>query len=161
MIDRRKALDHTDFQESEAAGRVAIAAYSLMFILSAIACALPRLSAVALYLRVFTNMSQSRYNKYARRVSYGPVFVLVAVAIALSIPVAVEVPVWYLIESGGTLSVDTCHFIGLIPLGTWISLPHVMTDLLMLVLPLPLVWRLQAKAWKKLGLMVVFLAGGL
>ena len=44
-------------------------------------------------------------------------------------------------------------------LGTWISLPHIVTDLIIFGLPLPLLWSLQMGRIKKLGIMITFLAG--
>lgn len=41
----------------------------------------------------------------------------------------------------------------------YISLPNVITDAVMLVLPLPLVWRLHTSLSQKIGLTVIFLTG--
>ena len=45
--------------------------------------------------------------------------------------------------------------------GTWISFPHIITDLVILVLPLPILLKTQMKQAKKIGLIIVFLTGSL
>jgi hypothetical protein len=42
----------------------------------------------------------------------------------------------------------------------WISLPNVITDLAMLILPLPLVWKLHTSSGQKVGLTVIFITDG-
>ena len=39
------------------------------------------------------------------------------------------------------------------------SVPNIATDVIILVLPIPLVWRLKASRVRKLGLLVIFLVG--
>lgn len=43
----------------------------------------------------------------------------------------------------------------------WVSLPNVIHDVIMLVLPLPVVWKLQTDARRKIALTVVFLIGSM
>ena len=43
----------------------------------------------------------------------------------------------------------------------YVSLPHIVTDLLILIMPLPFVWGLQKRLAQKLALTGVFLLGGL
>ena len=43
--------------------------------------------------------------------------------------------------------------------GTWISFPNIVTDLVMFVLPLPVLWGLQMSRPKKVGLTITFFAG--
>ena len=43
----------------------------------------------------------------------------------------------------------------------WISLPNIATDLCILALPIPMLWKLQASLMRKVGLFVTFLTGGL
>lgn len=45
--------------------------------------------------------------------------------------------------------------------GTWISLPHITSDLALLSLPLPLLWNMQMSRAKKIGLTITFLAGSM
>lgn len=139
---------------------VPVIATCAMGALFPIACALPRLCAAALYLRIFAQTNSSRYNKYARMITYGLIVIMVGSALAFSIPMAVEVPPLMLEETGPPVEYHA-HWVNPQPTAVWIGIPHVVTDLVMLALPLPLIWRLHSDMWKKLGLMVVFLAGGL
>lgn len=43
----------------------------------------------------------------------------------------------------------------------WTSLPNILTDVVMLVLPLPIVWRLQNTKRVKIALTFTFLVGSL
>ncbi|KAL6232853.1 hypothetical protein BDW75DRAFT_216757 [Aspergillus navahoensis] len=43
----------------------------------------------------------------------------------------------------------------------YVSLPNILTDLVILVMPMPIVWRLQTRLTQKLALTGVFLLGGL
>ncbi len=43
----------------------------------------------------------------------------------------------------------------------WISLPNILTDLVMLVLPLPLLWKLHTSLGQKIGLTFIFVIGSL
>lgn len=45
--------------------------------------------------------------------------------------------------------------------GTWISLPHIVSDIVLIILPLPVLWGLQLKRAKNIGLIVVFFAGSM
>lgn len=41
------------------------------------------------------------------------------------------------------------------------SIPNIVTDLVMLILPIPVMWRLKASRLRKLGLTVIFLVGSM
>lgn len=43
----------------------------------------------------------------------------------------------------------------------WSSVPHMISDVAILVLPLPLIWRLHTTLEQKVGLTAIFLLGGL
>ena len=45
--------------------------------------------------------------------------------------------------------------------GVWISLPHILSDIAILIMPLPVLWGTQMKRTKKLGLTFTFLTGSL
>ena len=43
----------------------------------------------------------------------------------------------------------------------WISIPSLITDFFILVIPIPTIWKLQMNKYKKFGLFVTFLTGSL
>ncbi|KAI1140868.1 hypothetical protein F5Y05DRAFT_423768 [Hypoxylon sp. FL0543] len=43
----------------------------------------------------------------------------------------------------------------------WSTLPHILTDVILLILPLPIIWRLQIKTKLKAALTVIFLIGSM
>ena len=45
--------------------------------------------------------------------------------------------------------------------GTWISLPHIVSDIVILIIPLPVIWRTQMSVGRKIGLIITFLAGSM
>lgn len=123
-----------------------------------LACAFPKLSVAALYLRLFPPSGPSRIMRLGRRASWWIIVFLVANCIAFFIPstAACLPPSAY-----WTYPAQLQKCLNLTALGTWISFPHILSDIVMLLIPLPLVWRLQVSLRKKLGLTVIFLAGGL
>lgn len=118
-----------------------------------IACALPKLSICSLYLRVFT-----RADPVNRRITSFLFAFLVANMIAFFLPsaVACSPP-----SAFWEYPPDLSKCVDVAALGTWVNVPHLATDLVMVVMPMPMVWRLNAGRSKKIGLTVVFLAVGL
>lgn len=45
--------------------------------------------------------------------------------------------------------------------GVWISLPRIVSDLAILIMPLPVLWNTQMKRAKKVGLTLTFLTGSM
>ena len=111
----------------------------------------PKLAILALYLRLFTPRTY-------RIIVYVLAFIVAATGIVCSV-----------------MALNLCrpfeyNWNKEIPSGTcvdeqafyrWGSLPNILTDLAMLVLPMPIVWRLHISANMKLGLTVAFLMGSL
>ncbi|KAJ8119103.1 hypothetical protein ONZ43_g3861 [Nemania bipapillata] len=60
----------------------------------------------------------------------------------------------------GSAQVQATHCINKEALFVWNSFPNIVTDVAMLGLPLPIVWRLHASTQLKLGLTITFLIGG-
>lgn len=56
-------------------------------------------------------------------------------------------------------SIPKCLDIKMI--GTWIPFPHIVTDLVILILPLPILIKMQLKQSKKIGLIITFIAGSM
>lgn len=116
-----------------------------------ISVALPKISILASYLRIFTQQ------KIYRIVTYVVGAIIIANAFA-----------------GVVTSLASCHpfkarwqftfpagCIDLLPYWRWISMPNIITDVIMLLLPLPIVWHLQVPGAQKIALCGVFVLGGL
>ena len=115
-----------------------------------IACVLPKLSVCCMYLALF------RPNNYLRRATYFMIAFLITNAISWFIPsVAVCQPISAYWNQEPENCIDYQVF------GVWISLPHIVSDLAIMILPLPVLWKMQLKRAKKLGLTITFLAGSL
>ena len=113
------------------------------------AAILPKLAILSMYLRIFTTRSY--------RMS---VYVLAAVLIMTFL-------------AGGLTGLLGCrplaffwdptipggHCININAFFRWISLPNILTDIAMLVLPQPLIWTLQVTRNQKIGLRLTFLTG--
>ncbi|KAI4226557.1 MAG: hypothetical protein LQ349_006859, partial [Xanthoria aureola] len=113
-----------------------------------IACGLPKISICCMYLTLF------RPNDYLRRATYSMIAFLVVNAIAWFVPtVAVCQPI------SAYWNQEPAKCINYAVFGVWISLPHIVSDLVILILPLPVLWRMQMARTKKLGLTVTFLTG--
>lgn len=112
----------------------------------------PRLVVLAVYLRVFTD-------KRSRSTSY----VLAAVTIVACI-VNVILSMWpcdpYAFKWDRTIEGGYCRVDGQLHLRIG-GLPNIPTDLAMLILPLPVILRLNTSTRIKLGLTTTFLMGGL
>ncbi|CAD6582767.1 MAG: hypothetical protein ASARMPREDX12_001032 [Alectoria sarmentosa] len=122
-----------------------------MQILYAVAISTAKLSILFFYLRIFPT-------KWFRI----SVFVLIFMDIGLGVSiVALAIfqchPTAYLwnkaIHGGWCINQLACY--------RWISLPNIIIDVAMLVLPLPLVWRLQTSSENRVGLTVLFVVGSI
>ncbi|TRX94307.1 hypothetical protein FHL15_004774 [Xylaria flabelliformis] len=60
----------------------------------------------------------------------------------------------------GSLEVQNAHCINKESLYVWGTFPNIVTDVLLLVIPLPIVWKLQATKKVKWALSVTFVVGG-
>ena len=119
-------------------------------VLYPLASCIPKLSLCTLYLRVFD------ISPWGRRVTYGTIAFLVINAIAWLVPTVIvcrPISAYWSIHGNRGKCLDADIF------GTWISLPNIVTDLVMLVLPIPILWRTQMNVPKKLGLILTFATG--
>lgn len=113
------------------------------------AVTLPKISILSLYLRIFTMRD-------ARVTCYILMFMLVAKWIAFIFATTFQCsPVAY--QWDKSLTGGTC--VNVLALYKASSAPNIATDAVMLILPIPIVWRLKASMICKLGLMVVFMTG--
>ena len=109
-----------------------------------VACMFPKLSmALTFYPRIFT---QAATYRFARWTSLSLIIVLASNSIAFLVP---------------SVLVHYRYGISRYLLGTWINIPHIVTDLIMLALSVPMVHRLRMPKVKKAALMLVFMAGGM
>jgi hypothetical protein len=113
--------------------------------------ALPKLSIICLYLRIFTT---KRY----RYTAYGVCGVIIANWIAnwiatlcICTPVAYN---WDKTIPGG-------HCFNESALITWVSVPNLLLDLAILVMPMPVIWKLNTSRIQKVGLTLTFLTGSM
>ncbi|MCJ1378929.1 hypothetical protein MMC17_002028 [Xylographa soralifera] len=113
--------------------------------------ALPKISIVALYLRIFTSRT-------ARVTCYILIFIIVANWISFLFASTFQCsPIAYqwdkTIEGGTCFNIEAAFQAS--------GAPNIATDAVILVLPIPTVWRLKASWVRKAGLMVVFLTGSI
>ena len=112
---------------------------------------LPRISVLLLYLRVFTN-------RWARITCYGLLVTTIAVFLSYTFavifnctPVAFQ---WDKSIDGGWCYDQEAFY-------KTTSFPNIMLDVVMLVLPIPMIVKLQAPMIRKLGLGFVFVMGSM
>lgn len=112
---------------------------------------LPKLAILCLYLRIF----QVKPYRFATFVIGG---ILIAtwiaswsVAFAMCTPYSFQ---WNKSIEGGTCLNEFSFYI-------WMGIPSIATDLAMIILPMPIIWRLQTSIGQRIGLTITFVAGGL
>ncbi|KAB8296682.1 hypothetical protein EYC80_002105 [Monilinia laxa] len=114
-------------------------------------CCIPKVVILSLYLRIFTSKS-------SRLTCYILIFVVVGLAIADTVAAAVMcLPLDYLWDKSipGGRCIDIAAFY------RWGSLPNAVSDLFILLVPLPTVWKLQVETRVKIGLTITFLTGSI
>ncbi|KAI9640226.1 hypothetical protein NHQ30_011464 [Ciborinia camelliae] len=114
-------------------------------------CCIPKMVILSLYLRIFTS-------KFARLTCYLLIFVVVGLAIADTVAASVMcLPLDYLWDK----SIPGGKCINIPALYRWGSLPNAVSDLFILIVPLPTVWKLQVERRVKIGLTITFLTGSI
>ncbi|KAF5862064.1 hypothetical protein ETB97_012211 [Aspergillus alliaceus] len=117
----------------------------------ALAVALPKISIVGFYLRFFKA-------PYERAISYTLILVIAATFVATGLTATFECsPIHYQWDkniAGGGTCIDVLAFY------RWMSFPNIVTDAIMLILPLPMVCRLHTTRSQKVGLGIIFATGG-
>lgn len=117
-----------------------------------VACMLPKLSVCFLYLQLF------EIQIWTARVTKVVIAFLIINAIAWLVPSVVvcrPISQYWSYQSQSESCIDVNTF------GTWISLPQIVSDLVILALPLPIIAKIQLTNAKKLGLVMTFLAASL
>lgn len=120
-------------------------------ILYSVAVCLPKLAILVIYLRVFIE-------KWQRVATYVLMGLVISVAVADVVAGGLQcVPLQYLwdksIPGGSCYNIPAFY--------RYDTLPNSITDFLMLLLPLPLVWQLKTSLRVKIGLMFTFAAGSM
>ena len=111
----------------------------------------PKLSILGFYLRIFT--------KKPYRIT---AYVLGGIIIANGIAgVISSLCTCQPFAARWNLSIPNAHCIDTVQYWRWISLANIITDVVMLVLPLPVVWTLQVSTTQKYGLTFIFLTGSM
>lgn len=114
------------------------------------ACALPKLSILVLYRRIFTD-------KPTRIATWVLIILVLANWVAVSIAAFLQcIPVaamWDPSIKGKCINLELLY--------RMTNLPILFTDLPMLILPFPSLWKLQASNARKWGLSFIFLCGGM
>ena len=113
------------------------------------AAILPKLAILSMYLRIFTTRSYRR-SVYVLAV----VLIMTFLAGGLTGSLGCQ-PLAFFWDS----TIPGGHCININAFFRWISLPNIVTDIAMLVLPQPLIWTLQATRNQKIGLTLTFLTG--
>lgn len=138
----------------EAAIVRAVKSVYAMSILYPLASALPKIFLCLLYIRIF------RVHRRLCQVTYGIIAFLVINTIAWLIPaIFVCRPISAYWSPHSKNSPAKC--INFNYFGTWISLPNIVSDLVILATPIPLLWNLQMSKSKKLGVIFTFAVGAL
>lgn len=118
-------------------------------ILYSAACCLPKLAILSLYLRIFVT-------PIYRRACYAMIGIIIALAVSDMITGGTLcTPIAYLWDK----TIPGGHCVNIPEFYRWGTLPNAITDLMMLVLPLPIVWRLNTTTRIKVGLTITFLTG--
>lgn len=116
----------------------------------AIAVTFPKLSILAMYLRIFTV-------PFYRMITYFVIYILVISSTILFMMMLFQcTPVDYFWDK--TIVGGKCHF-DIEKLFLYASLPNIITDVVMLLLPLPFIFRLNMTRKVKIGLGVTLLTG--
>jgi len=114
------------------------------------ACLFPKLSILALYLRIFTQRS-------VRIIAWIAIGVCIAHVVANYIA---SFTICQPFEFKWNKTIKG-HCADVIASYRWVSLPHIITDIVILTLPLSSLYQLQMNKRKKLGLFLTFAMGGL
>jgi len=113
------------------------------------AVALPKMSILLLYLRILTNRG-ARLACHVLLVLLGAIWLSFIIASSVQcLPLAYQ---WDKTIPGGH-----CFDVGVFYKAS--SAPNIVTDIIIVVLPMPTIYRLQTTGLRKLGLFFVFLVG--
>lgn len=112
---------------------------------------MPKLAILALYHRLFPTRG---FQNAVFALSGALILLTVAFVMAFSFACRPFSANWDLSRPDGACINKTALFI-------WASVPNIITDIIILVLPAPLIWRLHATTRLKIGLTITFAVGSL
>ena len=116
-----------------------------------LAVVLPKLAILGFYLRIFVT-------KPYRRTTHLLIGAVVCTFLATGLTAMFQcIPLSYIWDK--TNPNGRCF--NVLAFYRWISLPNILTDTSMLILPIPMVWKLNASSNKKVGLTIGFLTGSM
>jgi len=113
------------------------------------ALTLPKLAILCLYLRVFTT------KPYRWAAYFIGVVLIITWIVYFCVQMVMCVPFAY--QWDKTIPNGKC--LNQFAIFVWIGLPSIATDLMIIILPLPIIWRLQTSINQKIGLTITFLTG--
>lgn len=116
-----------------------------------ISVTLPKLCILALYLRIFTTKGYRRSAYAIGGIVITNCVACIIVSCAICRPFAYN---WDKLIADGYCG-------DLIAVYRWVSIPNLLTDIAMLVLPLPVIWHLHTGLAQKVGLTITFLTGSM
>lgn len=112
---------------------------------------IPKLAILALYHRLFPNKTI--------RIA---VYILTAVLIGLTISnVVADLAACQPFEANWDVTLPGAHCFNKEAFFIWGSIPNIITDVVMLFLPMPVIWKLHTSKRLKIGLSVTFAVGSL
>ncbi len=116
-----------------------------------LAVMLPKLAILGFYLRIFVQKS-------FRRTVYVLIGIVISTFLATGLTAMFQcIPLQYVWDK----AIPGGRCINVLAFYRWISLPNIITDALMLALPIPMVWKLNTSTGKKFGLTIGFLTGSM
>ena len=146
---RQAAIVATEFEKLIHWANFILAA-PLLYLAAAL---FPKLAILAIYLRIFTTRPQHPY-RWTCWVLAG---ILIATWFANTLAAFLMCTpldfLWDKTINGHCFDIHTYYI--------WSSLPNILTDVLMLVLPLPLIWKLHTSHNIKIGFIITFAIGSM
>ena len=116
-----------------------------------LAVMLPKLAILGFYLRIFVN-------KAFRTTVYVLIGIVIATFLSTGITAMLQCfPFHYIWDK--TIPGGRCF--NVLAFYRWVSFPNILTDLVMLALPIPMIWKLNTSHAKKVGLTFGFLMGSM
>jgi hypothetical protein len=151
MVNKAGAGRHMDFILATDPGKVSTFFKGVLAneFLHPPAVAFPKLVVVILYLRVFTN-------KWARMITWGLVYTIAAAWFAYTVAALVQCrPFAYNWDK--TIPGGQCFDVTTFAISS--SVPNIVTDVIVLFLPIQTIVDLKVSIGKRVGLMLIFLTG--
>ncbi|KAF2760780.1 hypothetical protein EJ05DRAFT_473390 [Pseudovirgaria hyperparasitica] len=118
-----------------------------------VAVSLPKLSIAATYLRIFTEMPYRIATLLVCGVMIANATAGIIASLAQCQPFSARWNLQIMLHNPTSVCIDSIQY------WRWISFPNIVTDVALLILPLPVVWRLKMSTAQKIALSLVFVTG--